>query len=269
MQPSGIITLTTDFGLADPYVGILKGVIWGIFPLARIVDLTHQVRPQDILQGAFLLAGAVPYFPPATVHLAVVDPGVGTERAGIAMATPSALFVGPDNGLFTVVWEVLSPAEQAATRVVELTEPRYWRPQVSRTFHGRDVFAPVAAHLAAGVPLQALGRPRERIVLLEGTRPAVQTDGSLRGRIVQVDHFGNCVSNVTAVDLAALGGTIAIEVAGLRLEGLVGTYAEGRPGQPIALLGSDGRLEIAVPNASAADLLGLTVGDAVLVEPFR
>ncbi len=265
---SGIITLTTDFGLADPYAGVLKGVIWGICPQARIVDLTHQVRPQDVLQGAFLLASAAPYFPAGTVHLAVVDPGVGTARAAIAVETPTALLVGPDNGIFTVVWEALSPAEQAATRIVELTEPRYWLPQASRTFHGRDVFAPVAAHLAAGVPLPALGHPRERLVLLPDTRPAVRADGSVAGRIVQVDRFGNCISNIAAGDLAGME-SVVVEVAGHRIAGLVDTYADGGPGQPIALLGSDGRLEIAVRDGSAAELLGLTVGAAVVATPCR
>ncbi len=267
MERSGIVTLTTDFGLADPYVGILKGVIWSIYPQARIVDLTHQVLPQAILQGAFLLAEAYPYFPPGTVHLAVVDPGVGTERRAIALETPQAFFVAPDNGLLSCVWENLSAEERAASRLVELTEPRYWRSPVSSTFHGRDIFAPVAAHLAAGLPLDSLGRPRESLLLLEGRRPLREGDGSIVGQIVHIDRFGNGCTNIGADLLMELSGQGRLEILckDLRLRGLGRTYAEGQPGRPLALIGSHGRLEIALREDSAAARLGLRIGDIVRV----
>lgn len=272
MKRSGIVTLTTDFGLADPYVGVLKGVIWSIYPQARIADLTHQIFPQAVLQGAFLLAEACPYFPPGTVHLAVVDPGVGTERAAIALETPQALFVAPDNGLLSCVWENLSTEERAASRLVELSEPRYWRSpeagfQPSPTFHGRDIFAPAAAHLASGLPLEALGRPRESLLLLEGRRPIREEDGSIVGQIVHIDRFGNCCTNIGADLVGELAGRGEVEIlcGSCRLTGLVRTYAEGEHGRPLALIGSHGRLEIALREDSAAARLGLRIGDAVRV----
>jgi len=272
MERSGIVTLTTDFGLADVYVGVLKGVIWSIYPQARIVDLTHQILPQAVLQGAFLLAEACPYFPYGTVHLAVVDPGVGTERAAIALETPHALFVAPDNGLLSCVWENLSAGERAASRLVELSERRYWRSpavdfQPAPTFHGRDIFAPVAAHLAAGLPLEALGQPRESLVLLEGCRPLRLENGSILGQIVHIDRFGNCRTNIGAdwVEELAGQGELKIVCGTCRLTGLVRTYAEGEPGRPLALIGSHGRLEIALREDSAAARLGLRIGDVVRV----
>ncbi|MGB9722392.1 MAG: SAM hydrolase/SAM-dependent halogenase family protein [Chloroflexia bacterium] len=273
MERSGIVTLTTDFGLTDVYVGVLKGVIWTICPQARIVDLTHQVHPQAVLEGAFLLAEACPYFPPGTVHLAVVDPGVGMERAAIALETPQALFVAPDNGLLSCVWESLSAEERAASRLVELSEPRYWRSPVEAgfqpapTFHGRDIFAPAAAHLASGLPLEALGRPRESLVLLEGRRPFQEEDGSLVGQIVHIDRFGNCCTNIGADLVKELAGRGEVEIAcgTLHLTGLVRTYGEGPPGRPLALIGSHGRLEIALREDSAAARLGLHIGDIVRV----
>ncbi len=274
MKRSGIVTLTTDFGLADPYVGMLKGVIWSIYPQARIADLTHQILPQAILQGAFLLAEAYPYFPPGTVHLAVVDPGVGTERAAIALETPHALFVAPDNGLLSCVWEDLSPEEREISRLVELSEPQYWRSsevgfQPAPTFHGRDIFAPAAAYLASGLPLEVLGRPRESLVLLEGRRPLQEEDGSIVGQIVHIDRFGNGCTNIGAEVIEGLAGRGEVEVVcgPCRLRGLVRTYAEGQPGRPLALIGSHGRLEIALREDSAAVRLGLRIGDAVRVQP--
>lgn len=272
MKRSGIVTLTTDFGLADPYVGVLKGVIWSIYPQARIADLTHQILPQAILQGAFLLAEACPYFPPGTVHLAVVDPGVGTERAAIALETPWALFVAPDNGLLSCVWENLSAEERAASRLVELSEPRYWRSpeagfQPAPTFHGRDIFAPAAAYLASGLPLEALGRPREGLVLLEGRRGVREEDGSLVGQIVHIDRFGNACTNIRAdlVEELTRQGEVEIVFGTCHLTGLRRTYAEGQPGRPLALIGSHGRLEIALREDSAASRLGLRIGDVVRV----
>jgi S-adenosylmethionine hydrolase len=197
------------------------------------------------------------------VHLVVVDPGVGTERAIVALETPLALFVAPDNGLLTVVWENLPPEERAAARIVELDEPRVWRPQVSPTFHGRDIMAPVAAHLAGGMALEKVGRPRRGLVLLPGSRPKWHEDGSLQGQIVHVDRFGNCATNIAAAQVAA--GPVTVEGGGIVLRGLARTYADGPAGEPLALVGSDGRLEIAVREGSAAENLGLKMGDLVWV----
>lgn len=271
MERSGIITLTTDFGLVDGYAAVLHGVIWSIFPQARIVDLSHEVRPQQVLQGAFLLASAWRYFPRGTVHLAVVDPGVGTLRGAIAVETPHALFVAPDNGLLSGVWEELDAAERAASRIVELTEPRYWLPHPSFTFHGRDIFAPVAAHLAAGVPLEALGRPRQALVVLEEIRPQILEDGTVLGRIVHIDRFGNLISNIGAEMLIQFfpGGKVRCEAAGRKIAGPLRTYAEGPADEPFFLIGSHNRLEIAVRNGSAARLLNLTIGDPVRLCPGR
>ncbi|MBN1485714.1 MAG: SAM-dependent chlorinase/fluorinase [Chloroflexia bacterium] len=262
-----MITLLTDFGLSDVYVGVLKGVIWGICPQARIVDLTHNVRPQDVLQGGFLLASCYRHFPRGTVHLAVVDPGVGTDRPAIAMETPYGWFVAPDNGLLIWVWEGLSRSERAASRIVELGQSRYWLPQVSRTFHGRDIFAPVAAHLAAGVSLEELGRPLRQLTLQGDVQPRVQDDGTVLGHVLHVDRFGNCSTNIEGDDVKEMAaeGSLCVDLPGHRLEGLHSTYAQVQPGQPLALIGSNGRLEIAVRNGSAAAQLGLAVGDPVRV----
>lgn len=275
MERSGIVTLTTDFGLADTYVGVIKGVMLGIAPHLQMVDITHEVQPQAIVQGAFLLADAWRHFPSGTVHLAVVDPGVGTGRALIALETPLAWFVAPDNGLLTCVWEGLDESARAAARIVELTERRYWRPEVSMgrasvapTFHGRDILAPAAAHLAAGVPFPQLGRPRGNLFLLDGTRPVALADGRLHGQVVHVDRFGNCISNITAEQVRAVAGDGAVQIAmaGHTLVGLVHTYAEGEVGRPIALIGSAGRLEIAVREGSAARQLGVQIGAPVYVQ---
>lgn len=267
MERSGIITLTTDFGPSSIYAGVLRGVIWGIYPPVRVADLTHAVRPQDVAQGAFLLAAAGGYYPPGTVHVGVVDPGVGTERPALAAALGGALYVAPDNGLLSEVWAALPEAQRARARIVELTEPRYWLDRVSPTFHGRDIFAPVAAHLAAGVALEALGQPRQEIVLLQQPQAQVGPAGALEGRIVHLDPFGNCVSNVTAAQLTELFGKrpLLVEVAGRQLAGLARTYGERRPGEALALIGSSGRLEIAVRDSSAAAELGIAVGDLIRV----
>jgi len=261
--------LTTDFGLADGYAAVLHGVIWSIFPQARIVDLSHEVRPQQVLQGAYLLASAWRYFPQGTVHLAVVDPGVGTARAAVAVETPHALFVAPDNGLLSGVWEELDAAERAASRVVELSEPRYWLPHPSSTFHGRDIFAPVAAHLAAGLPVEALGRPREGLFILPEIRPQILEDGTLLGRVVHIDRFGNVVSNIGAEMLIQFfpGGRVRCQLAGRELSGPVRTYAEGPFDEPFFLIGSHNRVEIAIRDGNAARVLNVSIGDPIRLYP--
>jgi S-adenosylmethionine hydrolase len=264
MEISPIVTLTTDFGLQDGFVGILKGVIWSICPQARLADISHAVAAQDVRQGALLLRRAVPYFPPGTVHLAVVDPGVGTSRRGLAARMGAHFFVGPDNGLFGAV---LADAE--ATRlpvaVVELTESRFWRAEVSATFHGRDVFAPVAAHLANGVPLTDLGpalKDPVRLALPQAERTAT----GWTAHVSAIDAFGNLASDLPAGELPP-GGAVVVRCCGRQIHGLVRSYGEREAGELVALVDSQGRLEIAVVNGSAARELGARLGDPI--EIFR
>jgi len=255
-----LITLTTDFGVDDSYVAVMKGVILTITPHAQIVDITHQIEPQNVHEAAYVLSSAAPYFPPDTVHVVVVDPGVGSSRRPIAIQTGSARLVGPDNGVFT---HLLAAAEQAT--VVHLQNRAYWRSAVSHTFHGRDIFAPVAAHLAAGVPLDALGPSIDDPILLDLTQPVRLADGSLRGEIVHVDRFGNLICNIPASWLA--GADWTIRIAGHTLDGLQQSYAGVAAGQLVALVSSGDTLEIAVREGSAAQLLTVAAGEPVVAWP--
>jgi S-adenosylmethionine hydrolase len=259
------IFFLTDFGLADTYVGVVKAIILGIAPDARIVDLTHDVPPQDVRAGAFALLTAAPYLPDDAVVLAVVDPGVGTTRRPIAVQAAGRTFVGPDNGLLS--WAVGTRGPDAC---VMLDQPGYWRPTVSATFHGRDLFGPVAAHLALGVPLAEVGSPCDGIQSLPfpPVRRVHDAQGQLdtaHGEIVHVDRFGNLISNLAAADLPA---DPVVQVAGRTIVGLSPHFQPGTDGL-IALIGSAGLLEIAVPNGSAAALLGIGVGTAVSVSGRR
>lgn len=274
-----IVTLTTDFGTADEYVGVMKGVILSIAPHARLVDLSHQVPPQDVRRAAFLLYAAVPFFPPDTVHLAVVDPGVGTQRRAVAVSTPLGTFVGPDNGLF---WYVLS--QTPTWRAVELADPAYRLPLVSHTFHGRDVFAPAAAHLARGVHLERLGPSVGELTALALPRLVVGSS-QVEGEVLHADRFGNLISSVgllrwerdSLVLTPAFGAlssralrfpAAAARVAlGSRvLEGIRRTYAEVRQGEALALVGSEGFLEVAVCQDSAQEVLAAGPGVTVRLE---
>ena len=256
----GLITLTTDFGVRDPFVGIMKGVLLSICPSARLVDLTHEIPPQDVLAGGLALEAAAPFFPAGTVHLAVVDPGVGTARRAIAVRVGGSYLVGPDNGLFTFA------LEGDGWTAVSLTAPEYRLAEVSRTFHGRDVFAPAAAYLASGVPLERLGQTvsdPERLRLpgcrLEG--------GELLGEVLDADRFGNLLTSIPAARLVELPGPggVVLEVAGYRLRGPVAAYAEGGEGEPAVIVGSTGRLEIFVKAGNARDHLGARRGTIVRV----
>lgn len=251
-----VITLLTDFGTRDAYVAAMKGVILGICPEATIVDVTHEVPPQDVRAGAFLLAEAAPYFPEGTIHVAVVDPGVGSARRPIAAETARAHLVGPDNGIFQ---RFLRSAPLC--RAVEIANPHYRRPDVSSTFHGRDLFAPAAAHLARGVDLSELGPPVHTLAELELPRPR-QAPGLVEGEVIHVDRFGNLITNLESRDLGAVR---AVEVPGAFLSGLSRTYADVEPGALLALIGSGGLLEISVRDGSAAAALGAGRGARVAV----
>lgn len=255
------ITLMTDFGLTDPYVGVMKGVILDIVPEAAVVDLTHAIPPQDIGRAAFLLSTVIDYFPAGTVHTVVVDPGVGSERRPIAVRSNRAYYVAPDNGVLSMVL-VRQPAEA----IVHLTNPDYWLPEVSTTFHGRDIFAPVAAHLARGIPIDDLGTPIHEIVQLPASHPTPRSDGSIVGQILHIDRFGNCITNVPS-DMLSVDRPLIVKVAGQSIRGISPTYSTVKPGQVVSLIGSEGFLEIAVRNGNAAERLDIAIGDTVTIEP--
>lgn len=258
-----LLTLTTDFGLTDAYVAAMKGVILSIAPECRMVDISHGIAPQDVMGAAFVLRGAVPYYPAGTVHLAVVDPGVGSERRPIAARIGGQVFVGPDNGLFSLL---LDP-EAVPEAVVVLDRPAFWRtPEPSRTFHGRDIFAPVAAHLAAGRTLDEVGARTERLKRLHWVRPLADEQG-LRGWVVHLDHFGNAVTNIPGALLAAHrdGRGLKCYVGSAILERVHHAYSDVPEGEPLALVGSSGHLEISVNGGHAARLFSIQKGSPVNV----
>jgi len=268
-DPPLVITLTSDFGSADPYVAAMKGVILGINPRAVLVDVTHEVQPQRLLHAVFLTQAAWPFFPPGAIHVAVVDPEVGTARRALVLQTPQGLFVGPDNGvLSSALLDDARPGDAprsmalpAGFRAFAITEPRYLREPVSATFHGRDVFAPAAAHLSLGVPPDAFGEPVHEIVAFPPLRARPDAAGALRAQVLHIDRFGNIVTDARAADLPA--GAIAVEIAGRTVPGLARVYAEARG--LMALVGSAGYLEVALPDGNAAALLGVEIGAPALV----
>lgn len=254
-----VITLCTDFGTRDGYVAAMKGVILSLAPDAQLVDITHEVTPQAVREAAFVLASAYGYFPPGTVHLVVVDPGVGSDRRLLAVRAGPYYFVAPDNGVLS-----LALRAQGACEAIALTRSAYWRAEVSRTFHGRDILAPVAAHLANGVPLAALGEPLREWVQLAW--PAPERRGqAIVGHVLHIDRFGNLVTDIPAAMLGARADW-RVAVGRVRADGLRPTYASVGRGEPLALIGSHGYLEVAVREGSAAELAGAKVGDAVQVE---
>ncbi len=261
MRP--LIALLSDFGSRDHYAGTMKGVMLGICPDAALVDITHDIRPHDILEGALQLAAAFRYFPPGTIFLAVVDPGVGSARRGLAADTGDYRFVAPDNGVLTAVFRAAAPR-----KVVELTERRYARPTISRTFEGRDRFAPAAAWLAKGIQLAALGRPLPEPRRIEIALP-IADGGHLRGVVLLADRFGNLVTNIDrgAFDAFARERPVVVTVGGQGITGVVGTYADIRPGEVCGLFGSSDHLEFAVNGGSAEAVMRLSRGAIVDVAP--
>jgi S-adenosylmethionine hydrolase len=274
---SPIITLTTDFGYDDAYVGAVKGAILNVNPEANIIDVTHSIRPQNILDAAFVLSAAYHYFPKQTVHVAIVDPGVGSERLGIILKTRSAIFVAPDNGILSYIIDDLfsvdggSVAEQShgLTEVVfktgleaaAITDPRFWRHPVSPTFHGRDIFAPVAAGLSLGISPYEFGEKISSLHVLPIAKPSVDPDGNLVGQVLHVDRFGNLITNIRSNNLP--GRDVVIQVAGQRIQGISDYYVQ-REGV-MAVVGSSGYLEISLREGSASAFLGTIVGDEIKV----
>jgi S-adenosyl-L-methionine hydrolase (adenosine-forming) len=269
------ITLTTDFGLSDAYVAAMKGAILSVNPEASIIDISHSVEPQNILQGAFVLNAACRYFPRQTIHVAVVDPGVGSDRQGVILKTPSAFFVAPDNGVLSYVVDELSPIEgrpaarergnlreivfKTGAEIVAITDPRFWRHPVSPTFHGRDIFAPVAAGLSLGISLYEFGDKVNSLQVLPLPKPVLDAEGRLVGQVLHVDRFGNLITNIRNCDLP--GRDAAVGIAGHRIQGISAYYAQ-KEGL-VAIAGSGGYLEVSLGNGSACDFLGAAVGDEV------
>ena len=260
-----VIALLTDFGTKDHYAGTLKGVALGICPDATIIDITHDIPPHDVLAGALELAASWKYFPVGTIFLVVIDPGVGSTRRSIAAEAGGYRFVAPDNGVLTLVFQETPPK-----RVVELTERRYARPTVSRTFEGRDRFAPAAAWLAKGIDLSGLGRPVTSWEVLPVPDPVLEDD-RIVAQVLRVDRFGNLVTNVDRPTFERFAGSGGIEiVAGAESVGkVVDTYAESGPGSVCALFGSSDHLEIAVNGASAAGRLALGRGARITITRER
>lgn len=254
-----LIALVTDFGLRDHYAGTMKGVALGICPDVTFVDISHQIPAHDVLAGALELAASYRYFPTGTIFVAVVDPGVGSTRRGIAVETADYRFVAPDNGVLTIVLDEVKP-----TRIVELSDRRYARPTVTRTFEGRDRFAPAAAWLARGIELTALGRPAGSLVRLDVPMAGLE-GGAIAGEVLRVDRFGNLITNVGRALLDRLGERVAVTIGGRVVPKVVSTYADAAPGELCALVGSSDHLEVAVNGASAADTLGIGRGAVVHV----
>ena len=277
---ASIITLTTDFGLKDSYVGAMKGAILEINPEVNIVDISHAVTPQNVREGAYVLGSAYRYFPRGTIHLVVVDPGVGTGRRALSIRGSDYYFIGPDNGVFSYVisdapeqteagpprqplnaWEGDLQRLPRGFEAVALTRNLYWRPQVSDTFHGRDIFAPVAAHLSLGVPLEELGEPVSSVVAFHRPTPVRGVDGSIEGEVIHIDGYGNLITNIRASDLP--GERVETEIAGNRVKGICRSYEEGEG--LLAIVGSAGYLEVCEKNGNAAARTEAGVGARVVV----
>ena len=261
MSKNRIITLLTDFGLSDVYVGVMKGTIAQINPELKVIDITHDIPPQNIAAGRFCLMNAFAYFPPETVHIAVVDPGVGSRRRGVAIQCANFFLVGPDNGLFSGVL-----SRESAIACVELINPQYWRiPQPSSTFHGRDIFAAVGAHLATGVALEELGEAIDLASLVQLQIPnyAVTATG-IAGYVQYCDRFGNLITNIPEHCIKSNNWSVKVD----RISDTITipnckTYSDSKPGDLIAIIGSEGWLEIAVNGGSAQSVLKLEFGAIV------
>ena len=272
-----VITLTTDFGVTDAYVAAMKGVILGINPEVKLVDICHTIEPQNIPQAAFVISTAYRFFPQNTTHMVVVDPGVGTERRAIILKTPAACFVAPDNGVLSYVIQQFSQAGltglindrqqielEPEMEAVAITNSQFWRSPVSPTFHGRDIFAPVAARLSLGFPPADFGEAITSVTMLSLSQPYRASDGSLVGHILHIDSFGNLITNIKGADLPQTKRAITIEVGDQFISGLSHTYAEGRG--LLALIGSNGYLEVSLKEGSAYALVNAEVGNEVKIK---
>ena len=252
-----VVTLTTDFGLMDGYVGTMKGVILGICPDVVLVDISHDVEPQRVQQAAYLLSSAAPYFPQGTVHLVVVDPGVGGARRAVVVETERAAYVAPDNGVLSMLL-----GDDPKASAYHLANPRYRLPRVSNTFHGRDIFAPAAAHLSCGIAAQALGHPipLSELLHLPFPKPVQLADGAWQGEILHIDRFGNLVTTFREPLPQPLS---YVQIKGRQIASLSRTFSDVRPKELVAYVGSSDFLEIGIRDGSAAASLGAHIGDPV------
>jgi S-adenosylmethionine hydrolase len=273
-----VITLTTDFGTGDAYVASIKGVILSLNPQAVIVDIYHSIEPQNILQAAFILSTAYRYFPEGTIHLAIVDPGVGSQRKAVILKTPMAFFIAPDNGILSYIIDELdtTPAKPVyhfspnpeqhklgtGLEAVAITNPDFWRKPVSATFHGRDIFAPVAAHLSLGVPLQKFGDSLGHVFAFQIPQPFRDNKGNLTGCVLHIDNFGNLITNIRSGDLP--GEKVTVFIGRQHIDGISQFYTE-KEGLA-AIIGSSGYLEISLKNGNAAAFLKARVGDKIKIK---
>lgn len=259
-----IITLLTDFGTTDEYVGVMKGAILSVNPSATIVDITHHIDPQDVIEATYLVLSSYLYFPKGTVHLIVVDPGVGTDRAILAVSVNGHILIAPDNGILTLVLD-----GQNVNSIIRIDNSEYFLESVSRTFHGRDIFAPVAAHITNGVAMNRLGTPMnpDDPVRLDIHRPYLSETGEIVGSIISVDRFGNLITNISVRNIEMLCRETApcIRIGRNSIPGLSQSYESAEDHRPLAIIGSRGYLEIAVNCGSAKDFLGAEKGNIVKV----
>lgn len=257
-MPKRIITLTTDFGSTDHFVGVMKGVILGIHPGAEIVDITHDIKPFEVADGAFTVAQSYRYFPKKTIHVVVVDPGVGSSRRPLLVEAAGGYFIAPDNGVLSMIFA------REKSRVRHITNERYFRKPVSRTFHGRDVFAPVAAHLAKGTPPAKFGPRIDDALRLAVDEPVRSGEGRWTGVVLKVDRFGNLITNFSIDGLKSINTRpFELKIGTQAITRLALTFTECPPGEVFAVVGSSGYLEIATNQGSAAELLGCGAGAPV------
>jgi S-adenosylmethionine hydrolase len=257
-----IITLTTDFGLRSGFAGVMQGVIYSLAPQVKIVDISHFISPQDIREGAYTLSRTVPFFPKGTVHVYVVDPGVGTMRRPLAARLGDHFFVGPDNGLLTLLIED-AERNRLPMEFLHLDRAEFWLPKVSRTFHGRDIFSPVAAHLASGVPLRDMGMPFSDPVRLEMPHPR-QTDTGWMAHVTSIDTFGNLTTDLP-ISMVPDSTDVLFRLGDTEVHGLAESYGHKQPGELIAVVDSEEFIELAIVNGNAAHKLNAKAGDAVEV----
>lgn len=261
-QKRPLITLTTDFGTADHYVGTMKCVIAGICPEASIVDITHEIVPADLVSAAYAVSQSAPYSPPGSIHVIVVDPGVGTARRAIALQQNKRIFVAPDNGVLTLLM-----SDNTRHPVRELQNKKLWLPSPSKTFHGRDLFAPAAAHLAAGsVQWSAAGPLVSDCVMLTGLKPTLEYQGRWRGMALSVDHFGNVITNLPLSLVSLEGRNFTVQTNAVAIQRFCPTFAASENADPFVYAGSSGYLEIAINQGNAAEALGMKVGDPLTLE---
>lgn len=254
-----IITLTTDFGSTDPYTGILKGVILNIFPYSKTVDITHNISPQDLYQASWTIENSYHYFPHKTIHLCIIDPGVGSSRKPLLIETKNYFFIGPDNGIFTAILE-----KETIVSIIELTEKKYWLQNISQTFHGRDIFASVAAHLAKGTAPKDFGRPLEKEKLVKlPLNNLIKNEKSCIGTVQHIDHFGNIITNIPAT---ILSDKISGKFKGHDFKGPVLNYSDAELNKLFIIKGSNGYIELFINKGNAAKITNAKIGDKVEVK---